>query len=96
MYIEASSPRGGQRDPRTAQIFPSLQEEATEGPQEEDTPPGSLPSVSDVVWDGDQWDPQGRGWSVMEWVMAETDWSSGGHRNCPQALSPTLVPFSRT
>ena len=29
-------------------------------------------------------------------LMAEGDWSSGGYRNCPQALSPTLAPFSRT
>ncbi|XP_045848060.1 ral guanine nucleotide dissociation stimulator-like 3 isoform X1 [Meles meles] len=30
------------------------QEEATEGPQEEDTLPGNLPPVSEVVWDGGQ------------------------------------------
>ncbi|KAF3829419.1 hypothetical protein GH733_003683 [Mirounga leonina] len=31
-----------------------LSQEATEGPQEEDTLPGSLPPVSEVVWDGGQ------------------------------------------
>jgi hypothetical protein len=36
------------------QSFPSFQVEATEGPQEEDSPPGSLPSVSKMVWDEGQ------------------------------------------
>ena len=59
MGLQASSLRNG--DPRPGSVFLFPQEEATEGSQEEDNTPGSLPSVSDYSLGWGQVGPSGRG-----------------------------------